>query len=184
MIYLIAGRGRSGKNTFGTYLESELEKRGRKVCTIEVMRTLKGYCKDYFGWDGRDETKPRELLQKLGTEIIRENLNMPLFHINRLLLDIEVLSHFFDDFIVPDVRFPLEIEEIKKTKDAVSIHITRENIDNVSDLTEEQRQHITETALNDFHNYDYEVVNVTLENLKLDAEHIVREVENNEENDK
>lgn len=184
MIYLIAGRGRSGKNTFGTYLESELEKRGRKVCTIEVMRTLKGYCKDYFGWDGRDETKPRELLQKLGTEIIRENLNMPLFHINRLLLDIEVLSHFFDDFIVPDVRFPLEIEEIKKIKSAVAIHIIRENIDSESDLTEEQKKHITETALNDFHDYDYEVVNVTLEKLMKDAEHIVREVENNEENDK
>lgn len=184
MIYLIAGRGRSGKNTFGTYLASELEKRGRKVCTIELMRTLKGYCRDYFGWDGKDETKPRDLLQKLGTEIIRENLNMPMFHINRLLLDIEVLSHFFDDFIVPDVRFPLEIEEIKKTKSAVSIHITREDIDSVSNLTEEQKAHITETALNDFQDYDYEIVNERLEQLKKDAEKVVREVENNEENDK
>lgn len=184
MIYLIAGRGRSGKNTFGSYLESELEKRGRKVCTIEIMRTLKGYCKDYFGWDGSDETKPRDLLQKLGTEIIREELNMPLFHINRLLLDIEVLSHFFDDFIVPDIRFPLEIEEIKKIKGAISIHMIRNNIEISSDLTEEQKSHITETALNNFHDYDYEIVNESLEQLKKEAEQIVREVENNEENDK
>jgi len=184
MIYMIAGKGRSGKNTFGTYLKDELEKRGRKVCTIEIMRTLKGYCRDYFGWDGSDETKPRDLLQRFGTEIIREKMDMPLFHINRLMEDIKVLSYFFDDFIVPDVRFPLELEEVKKIYRAVSIHITREDIKLTSELSLEQQKHITETALDNFDDYDYKIINKTLDLLKKDAEHIVREVEENEENDK
>ncbi len=183
MIYLIAGRGRSGKNTFGQYLKEELEKRGRKVCSIELMRTLKGYCRDYFGWDGSDETKPRDLLQQLGTEIIREKMNMPLFHIHRLQEDISVLSNFFDDFIVDDVRFPIEIEEIRKKYDStVAISIEREGKYS-SGMTEKQASHITETALIGYDGYDYKIINRTLEGLQKDAEKVIKEVEKHEKND-
>ncbi len=177
MIYLIAGKARSGKNTFASDLSSFLESRGRKVCVIELMRTLKGYCKDYFGWDGKDETKPREFLQKLGTEIIREKQGKPLFHIERLMEDISVLENFYDDFIVPDVRFPLEIEEIKKRSSmgAVSIQILRE--DNVQGLAGDLSKHITETALDNYHDYDFSIQNTSLEELKKQALTIVREVE-------
>ncbi len=184
MIYLLAGQARSGKNTFASYLREELELRGHIVCQIELMRTLKGYCRDYFGWDGKDETKPRELLQRLGTEIIREKMNQPLFHIERLLGDISVLSYFYDTFIVDDVRFPLEIEEIRKVADCVAIHITRENLEKWSDLTSEESKHITETALLGYEDYDYEVYNQTLEKMRKDAEKIVKEVDRNEKNDK
>lgn len=184
MIYLIAGRARSGKNTLATFIQEELEKRGRKVCNIGLMRTLKGYCKDYFGWDGRDETKPRELLQEFGTGIIREKMNKPLFHIVRLTEDIDILSNFFDDFIVDDVRFPIEVEEIKKRfNDTYAIYITRSNYVH-DEMTEKQRHHVTETSLDNFNNYDIHIENKTLEQLKNSAELIVREVESNEENDK
>lgn len=183
MIYMIAGRARSGKNTFGMMIKKELEKRGRKVCNIELMRTLKGYTKDYFGWDGEDETKPRDLLQRLGTEIIREKLNKPLFHINRLLEDVEILSNFFDDFIIDDIRFPLEIESIKKVyPNSICINIERDNYDN-SHMTDEQKKHITETALDGYSEYDVKIYNTTLEKLEKDAEKLVREVEENEKND-
>ena len=183
MIYMIAGKARSGKNTLATMIEEELEKRGRKSCNIELMRTLKGYAKDYFGWDGKDDTKPRDLLQKFGTEIIREKMGKPLFHINRLLEDIDVLSNFFDDFIIPDVRFPLEIEKIKEVyPDAVSVHIIRDNFIHDS-MTDEQKNHITENALSGYDNYDKVINNTTLEKLKIDAISLVREVEDNEKND-
>ncbi len=177
MIYLIAGRGRSGKNTFGGFIKEELEIRGRKVCQIELMRTLKGYCKDYFGWDGRDETKPRELLQRFGTEIIREKMNRPYFHIHRLIEDIEILSNFFDDFIVDDVRFPLEIETIKEHfPGTIVISLVREfPVDD--GMTVKERAHITETALNEFDQYDKKIINRTLEQLQKDAENLVKEVE-------
>ena len=176
MIYLIAGRARSGKNTLATNIKEELEKRGKKVCEIEVMRTLKGYCKDYFGWDGKEETKPRDLLQQFGTEIIREKMNRPLFHINRLIEDMEVLSNFFDDFIIDDIRFPLEIETLKNHfPKTISICLTRKNMED--NMTDKQRQHQTETALNEYDNYDIKIENTTLEKLKEDAEKLVREVE-------
>ena len=77
------------------------------------MKTLKGYLKDYFGWDGLEDTKPRKMLQELGTDIIREKMNMPNFHIDHLTDDIKVLSNFFDIFIVNDIRLPEEIEILK-----------------------------------------------------------------------
>lgn len=183
MIYLIAGKARSGKETLGKFLEEELEKRGRKACRIQLMRTIKGYCKDYFGWDGEDDTKPREFLQKLGTEIIRDKMNLPLFHIERLLGDILVLSNFYDDFIVSDVRLPIELEEIKKKYSSTAIRIIRDDTTRINELSEAERSHITERALDNYFEFDYEVTNTTLEDLRKQAEKIVREVENNEKND-
>lgn len=183
MIYLIAGRARSGKNTFKDFVKEELEKRGHKVCDIEIMRTLKGYAKDYFGWDGKEETKPRDFLQQIGTELIREKMNRPLFHINHLIEDIEVLSNFYDDFIVDDIRFPLEIEKIKEYfPNTISISITRDDYSE-DGLTDNQKRHITETALNDYDKYDVKIVNMTLPKLEEEAEKLVREVEQNEKND-
>ncbi len=71
------------------------------------------YAKNYFGWDGRDETKPRELLQQLGTEVIREKLHKDTFLINRAIEDIEILSLYFDVIIVTGIRRKEEIDSLK-----------------------------------------------------------------------
>lgn len=174
-LYLLCGKARNGKDTFAKYLEKYLVERGKKVCNIELMRTLKGYVKDYFDWDGKEETKPRELLQKFGTEIIRENLNKPYFHIDRLTEDIEILSTYFDTFIVDDVRFPLEIETLRERFECVTvIHISRDNYEN--NMTKEENSHISETALEDYDNYDYKVKNnSTLDDLEILAKIIISE---------
>ena len=181
MLYLICGKARSGKHEVNKFISNYLEECDHKVCSIQLMRTLKGYLKDYFDWDGSEETKPRELLQKFGTEIIREKLNMPLFHIDRLTEDINVLSAYFDTFIIDDVRFPLEIEELtKRFKDVVVISVERD----INTLTDEERKHITEVALDNYNEYDYVIDNnSSLEDLKKKIEIIVREVEKNEVHD-
>lgn len=181
MLYLICGKARSGKHEVNKFISDYLKECDHKVCSIQIMRTLKGYLKDYFGWDGHDETKPRELLQKFGTEIIREKLNMPLFHIDRLTEDINVLSAYFDTFIVDDIRFPLEIEELtKRFKDVVVINVERD----INTLTEEERKHITEVALDNYNEYDYVIENNSnLDDLKEKVEIMVREVERNEVHD-
>lgn len=179
-IYLISGRARNGKGTVSNIIKREYENRGFKVCEIQVMRTLKGYLKDYFGWDGSEEAKPRKLLQQIGTDIIRENMNKEYFHIDRLTEDIEVLSNFFNVFIVNDIRLPLEIETIKERyKNVVSINVTREGY--VSPLETSEQVHITELALNDYKKFDYEIVNSSLSGLKDDIIKIVdSEVNKNE----
>ncbi|MCI8567839.1 MAG: hypothetical protein HFG48_00805 [Bacilli bacterium] len=179
-VYLISGRARNGKGLASSIIKEKYESLGYKVCEIQVMRTLKGYLKDYFNWDGKEETKPREALQQIGTEIIREKMNKPYFHVNRLVEDIEILSNFFDIFLVTDIRLPLEIEVLKeKFQDVVSINITR--VDYNSSLTPKEMYHITEKALDEYKDFDYEIINDSLEQFKLDVLKVVdSEVEKNE----
>lgn len=183
LIYLISGKARTGKGEVSSILKQEYEKRGFQVCEIQIMRTLKGYLKDYFGWDGKEDTKPRKMLQEMGTEIIREKMKKPTFHIDRLTEDIGVLSNFFQVFIVNDIRLPLEIEILKERfSNIISIHITRENY--VSPLEKSEQTHITELALDDYKNFDYKIVNHSLNELTSDIIKIVdSEVMKNENHD-
>lgn len=45
-------------------------------------------------WDGSEESKPRKLLQELGTDVIRNKLNKAEMFIERQLDDIEIYSYF------------------------------------------------------------------------------------------
>lgn len=172
-IILISGKMRAGKDTCADYLQEDFEKEGLKVCRLQISYYLKRYAIEYFGWDGKEETKPRELLQTLGTDIIREKID-PLFHVKRTIQDIEVLSYFFDVAIISDVRFRNEIEEITAAfhkKGVYAIHVVRPNY--VSEgITS---SHVSENDLNDYHNYDFEIINDgTLEEYK-EKTHLVFE---------
>ncbi len=183
IVYLIGGKARTGKGEISHLFKQEYEKRGYAVCEIQMMRTLKGYLKDYFGWDGKEETKPRTLLQQMGTEIIREKMGKNYFHIDRLTEDITVLSNYFSVFVVNDIRLPLEIEEMKKRfPNVVSIHVTMDHY--TSPLEPTEQTHITELALDHYKNFDYEIVNYSLNQLASDIIQIVdSEVEKNEKHD-
>ena len=127
----------------------------------------------YFGWNGEEETKPRDLLIHLGTDIIRNKID-PNFHINRLIEDIEVLSYFYDTFIVSDVRFPVEIEKMKEKYDNVfTVKIIRDS----EELNEKQKSNITETALDEYTDYDYFIDNNgTLEELEEKAKDLLKKI--------
>ena len=74
------------------------------------------------------------------------------------------------------------LEELKKRfPGAVSINITREGYEN--DLSFEEKQHYTEVALANYHNFDYEVLNTSLEDLKQQVERIVDCEGKKDEND-
>lgn len=178
-IILISGKARHGKDTLGYYLKEEYELKDKKICMLMYSAYIKYYAKEYFGWDGKEETKPRELLQYLGTEIIRKKID-PYFHVNRIMQDIDILSNFFDIFIITDVREPIEITIPKnKFSNCISINIERPNFE--SELSDKQSKHFTEVALDDFKDYDYKIINDgTLQDLKLKAHNLVEVVEKDE----
>ncbi len=177
-VYLISGPARNGKDTIGDFLEKEYKKRNIKVCRTQISKYLKQYVKDYFGWDGSEETKPRDLLQQLGTDVIREKLGKERFFVDRTIEDIDILQHFFDVMIISDIRFPIEITAIKDAfDDVVSINVKRINFE--TELNTTQQKHKTETALNDFDGYDYKVINDTLEQLEKDVIAIIDKEEEN-----
>ena len=170
-IIMISGKARSGKDTLADFLIQALEEAQKKPCKVQVSQYIKYYAMKYFGWDGEEETKPRDLLIHLGTDIIRNKID-PNFHINRLVQDIEVLSYFYDTFIVSDVRFPVEIEKVKeKYNDVITVKIERDS----EELPDSQKANITETALDDFNDYDIVIDNNgTLEDLKNKVPEIIQ----------
>ena len=108
-IYVITGHAKSGKTTFGNILRDKLKEYGYKPCVMQITSPLYHYAEDYFEWDSRQDEKPREFLQKFGIEIIKEKLHKDKFLINRLEEDIEILSNFFNCFIITDARFKKEL---------------------------------------------------------------------------
>lgn len=176
-IFVIGGRAKTGKNTFGDFLKEELKDYGYRPCIMHITEPLYSYARTYFDWDGREEDKPREFLQKMGIEIIRDKLGKKEFLINRLEEDIEILSNFFDCFIITDARMIHEFESLKdKYNDVVTIKLERKNYDNC--LTEEEARHITEQEIDNYKDFDYVIENHSLEDLRLAALEIIKTEEN------
>lgn len=175
-IYLLSGKARHGKDTIAGYLKAFYEKDGKKAIYSRAGKYIKFYAMEMTGWDGSEETKPRKLLQELGTDVIRNKLNKSEMFIERQLDDIEIYSYFYDAIIVPDIRLPREIESIKeKYNNVVTIHVNRINFE--TNLTNNEQKHLTETAMDNYKDYDYEIVNDTLEGLEKDVYKIYKEQE-------
>lgn len=154
-IYILSGKAKSGKDMVSKIITNYYK--DKKCISISYSYYLKDYIKRIAGWNGSEDDKPRDLLQQIGIELIKNRINNRLF-INRLLEDIEVFSYFYDVIIVTDARLKEELEIPKqKLKNVVTIRINRDNIDNK--LTSEQKSHITEIALDNYSNFDYVINN-------------------------
>lgn len=165
-IFLLAGKARSGKDEVSKIIKTYYEQNGTKAIITSLAKYIKMYAKEISIWDGSEETKPRTLLQELGTDVIRDHLGKKDIYANRLLDDIDIYHYYADVVIIKDIRFPREIEIIKnKFPKAVLINIKRTNFEN--ELTDIQRNHISETALDNYHDFDYEVINNHKEELEL-----------------
>ena len=144
------------------------------------MIDLKQYIEEITNKKIEENNKPRDLLQQISSKVIKGELSKNNFFIDRQVDDIEIYSFFADIIIIPDVRFPKEIEIIKQKFDnVVSIGIKRKNY--ISTLTKQQQEDITETALDNYNKYDFEVINDVNTNLQEVAKKLVQnkiEVEN------
>lgn len=171
-IYLISGKARHGKDTFSSYLKNVYENHGKKVIITQLSKYIKYYAREMTGWNLTEEDKPRELLQNLGTNIIREKLGKEDLFIKRMIDDIEIFSCFYDAIIISDCRLKKEVDDLKNAypDELVAINIFRPDFDN--GLTEEQKKHKTEVDLDDYDKFDIKIINTTLEELEKSAEKV------------
>lgn len=176
IVYIFSGKARAGKDTSAAFVRDYYLKKNKKVVNLQYSTYLKEYAKKIVDWDGSDETKPRQLLIDLGTNLIRNQLDENFF-INRMIEDIRVLSYFFDVITISDARLVGELEIPKQTFDNVKIvNIIRPNFDN--GLTESQRKTLTETSLNGYENYDYSIVNDgSVEDLEKSVVKMLEEID-------
>lgn len=170
-IYILSGKAESGKDLVGTYI-SDIYK-DKKTIKLAYANPLKEYTKNIIGFDGIN--KPRTFLQELGVDLIKNKID-DKFLINRLINDIKVYQYFFDVIVITDARFKEEIEDIKDNfSNIITIRINKSS----NSLTDEQKNHITEIALDSYDDYDYIIDNTSdKDKLYNDVLKIVRK--NNE----
>jgi len=176
--FLIAGKARSGKNEIAKMIKQYYDTKKEKTVITEYSKYLKLYAKELLDWNGEDQKKPRKFLQDMGV-FIRKNLNMPTFLIERMKEDIKIYQQFFQNCIICDVRYPKEIEEIKKTyKNTYTIFVINEHGN--YDLTKKEESHETEHALDDYNDFDYIIVNDEKHAVEKKIEEILHAIEERE----
>lgn len=175
-IYVVSGKARHGKDTTCEIIKEIYEEENVKVINLAYGSYIKEYAKKISDWDGNEETKPRKLLQVLGTDIIRKKID-PDFFVKRLCEDIKVYSYFFDIITISDARFINEVVVPKEMfDDVVTVRIIREGFK--GDLTTDELKHETEIALDNFNDYDYILKNDgTVADLKVKIKAMIEEVE-------
>jgi hypothetical protein len=155
-IITISGKATHGKDFTADILKDILLKDGKRVLIMHYADYLKFLCKYIYEWDGKKDDKGRTILQFVGTNLARNN--NPDIWVKVVYETILAFRTEYDVFIIPDTRFPNEIDFFKsKLCDISSIRVNRLNYK--SSLTEEQLNHPSETALNDYvfdYNIDFE----------------------------
>lgn len=155
-ILTLSGKAESGKDKTAKMIAEELELMGYQVLICHFADLLKYICKQYFGWDGKKNEEGRSLLQIVGTDTIRKQDEG--FWVDFIKSILRFFPDEWDFVIISDCRFPNEILSFKEDDEfkTVSVRIVRPNYEN--HLTEEQRKHPSENALNDFR-FDFEIIN-------------------------
>ena len=181
-LILISGKARSGKNITASYLEKYFKKQNKTVSFDLFAKTVKDWAKedfkaltDYLNTknikttdDNFYEDKTvltRILLQIYGTEIFRKRVD-DNFWVKQL--EKRILNNKSDITIITDCRFENELNICNDNDniDKITIRVNRKVIG--------QDNHISETALDDWNNWDYIIDNNdTLRNLEYMTRHLV-----------
>lgn len=145
-IICISGKAGHGKDTFAGFLKTRLVTRGKRVLIAHYGDLIKYVCSKFFGWDGKKDEKGRTLLQQIGTEGIRSK--KPDYWVSFIADILEMFPDEWDYVLIPDARFPNEVNYLKdKGLDVLHIRVERPGFNM---LTDEQQKHKSETALDNF----------------------------------
>lgn len=173
-VICISGKARHGKDTVGSMMSEFLEDGGNKTLIAHYGDLVKYVCKTFFGWNGDKDDYGRTLLQRVGTDIIREQV--PDYWVKFICDMLCFFPNEWDYVLIPDCRFPNEIEYLKQRKEfnTVSIRVNRKGF--VSNLSKSQLMHPSEIALDNYC-FDYFIHNEDMDTLKKDVKTVVGLVE-------
>lgn len=151
-IFLISGFANSGKDATASLMMEMLKGKSIKIAMADYLKFMAA---KYYNWNGEKDIIGRTLLQKLGTDRIREGLGWETFHVARVCQDIKIIENDYDYVFVPDCRFKNEIlyTQAMFPNNTTTIRIHRNGLK--SKLTKEQQEHRSEIELIGFkHDYD------------------------------
>jgi len=150
-IISLSGKARHGKDSTVKIIQDKLESQNKKCLHMAYGNLVKYICKEYFNWNGQKDEKGRTILQQIGTNKIRSK--EPNFWVDFIINLLNVIGEDYDYILISDCRFLNEIQRyMEEGYYIITIYVERLNFDN--GLTEEQKNHPSETALNDYE-FDY-----------------------------
>ena len=160
-IFIIGGKSGTGKNELAKIIKGYYDTKNEKSIITEYSKYVKVLAREMLNWNGEINTKPRKFLQEMGS-MMRQKLGEDIF-IKRMQDDIIIYEDYYDNVIISDARLINELELMKnKYANVYTIHLISNHKNN---LDEEEKHHITETELDNYHNYDYEIDSSNLEEL-------------------
>ena len=107
-IICISGKPSRVKENIAVILKEELERRKKRVLVTHFADPLKQICREWFGWDGRNDAVGCSLLEYVGTEIVRAQ--RPDFWVDFTLGLLSIMGDEWDFVIIPDCRFQNELD--------------------------------------------------------------------------
>ncbi|MBR4231037.1 MAG: hypothetical protein IKR74_02650 [Bacilli bacterium] len=161
-IFLVAGKAGSGKNEVAKLIKEYYIYKLEECAITSYSKYIKQFARELTDWDGMDANKPRDFMQQIGDKIRKID---PYYFTSNMIKDISIYKEYVNNLVISDVRMPEEIEEIKENFDEVYAIYVVNQFGN-SSLTIEQQSHITETALENYDEFDYTLANDTMESLK------------------
>lgn len=172
LIIILSGKAKSGKNLVASYIKEYYKE--NKCIEVAYAYYIKDYLKRMNKYNEQEKNKYRSLLQEFGVEFLSKQIN-PKFLINRVMEDIEVFSYFYDVIVITDARLIEEIEIPKqKFLNIITIRIENNNNNNLNEL---EKNHITETGLDNYTGFDYIIENnSTIDDLKKQILEILKGV--------
>lgn len=154
MILMISGKAESGKTTLANFLRRILENEEKTVKIFPFADNVKHIARD-MGWDGVKNEKGRGLLQYIGK--IGRSYDKNIW-VDKVINEICYASNPSDVVIIDDVRYLNEIDQMTKfSNDVVLIRINRPN--HINSLTQDQKQDGSETELDTYEDFDFEITN-------------------------
>lgn len=174
-VIVISAKAQHGKDTTAELFKEIAEKHGKRVLITHYADYLKYICKEWFNWNGIKDDNGRTILQKVGTNLARNN--HPDIWVNVIVESLKAFGNEYDYVLIPDCRFPNEVKIMKDSFDTTSLRIHR--VDFESFLTYEQKHHISETALDDY-KFDYYISTKDLKALSFEVERFYKLTEESE----
>lgn len=166
-VILFSGKAQHGKDSSANIIKELMELDNKKVLIAHYADLLKYICKTFFEWNGIKDDKGRSILQYVGTNTIRKQNSD--YWVNFISNFLKMFPNEWDYCLIPDCRFPNEITKmIEDGWDVMTVRVTRLNYE--SQLTKEQQNHISETALDNYQ-FDYYIDSESgLDKLRVQVE--------------
>ena len=145
-VVLISGKAEAGKDSTFDILNRLIPDEFKKN-RMAYGDYVKDTAEKLWGWNGKKDEEGRALLQWWATDYVRARY--PDFWVETVVRLARVIKGEVNYLIITDVRFPNEITAWSKNEfDVLTVRVERPGHENA--LTEEQRNHISETALDNW----------------------------------